>query len=698
MMDASANQPDEARRLTFTRVTIVAVLGLLVWPLPAMITFANPEEAQVLGRYTAQYAAFLGVYIAAVLVWAGITLWSLLGLKPPTFARLRRWAGQHPFLVSTGWTLAALALLAVRVVTLARLKAFPGSFNDAMVVLPSLLLVAIAVLAALIADNAFRATLEGALARLWPAKDDNRGSTSLERTLAWAGMALLGAVVLVSVLRKPYWDYPINVDSGMHIYVGQHVLNGGVPFQTVIVEYGPMRYVISTLWGLGARLTGLPVAIFARWLDIAASLGILLVTFGMGRRMTKRPLGGLLAASIVLGTELLFDLLLGGPMFRLTTTLLMALAVLAGQHERWFWAGLLAVVVAMLYTPMVMLVLALLIAAVLQGETPRWRTLGKVAAGSGLMLALALIVLTALGLTADAYRLVLGTVIAAMTGQYAAPGTPVVSANIFSKLPWHWTLIQWNLRGDWELAVLMAAGLLISLFPRRLRDTLRAPQTVVPLVMAGLMLGSMLIDEGDATDTILRVVLLAPFGAMAVVEGLDVLGRAARKLPYLRAGQLAVAAAVIIIIGLADSTDHQRYLHSLTNITLREQQHMADDLAATLEPGETVLNTVNLWYQALASQDNALPIRRFGHKLPLLQFTGWTPERALAALEPNPPVVVMWLGPTPDNFREWLQADYDYMGYLDPDSRFFEQKIYVLKGQDDVEAVVEKWPLEEGEP
>lgn len=709
-MHNPAGHDDDRTRLVFSRVALVAILGLLVWPLPAMAGFSNPAEAQVLGRYTAQYAAFLAAYVAVVLVWAGLTVWGVLALKVEGFARLRRWIGQRPVVVTAAWLAAALALLAVRVVTLVPIKAFPASFHDAIVILPGALLVGLAVLAGLLADDALRTALDRAIRRILTplarrrrgrAADDSdeaAGAEAAETVLAWAGMAVLGIVLLASVLPRAFWDYPLGVDAGMHVYVGQHVLRGGVPFRTVIVEYGPMRYALSVLWSLGARLTGLPVVIFGRGADAAVSLGIVLATYGMGRQVTGRPLGGLLAASIVVGSELLFSLLLGGPLFRLTTTLLLALSVLAGQRSRWFWAGLLAGVATMLYTPMLLLDLALLIAALAQAETPRWRALGRVVVGGGLVAVVTLAGLTAFGLTGDAYRLVVASVFSGLSGRYVTPGAGSSLARVMRRLPWYGTVLGWIFRGDWELIALVVAGLLAGLLPGRFRETFRRPQTVVPFLTALLLVVSLVADEGVESDIIVRLVPLAPFGAWAIVGGLAALGRGAQKLRYLQVGQLAMAALAVMAISLADGGDHQRYLHSLVNIPLSQQQQMADELAAALPPGTTVLSTMNFWYQTLAGQDNALPIRRFGAKTAVLEETGWTSERMLEVLSANPPAVVMWLGDLPAEARDWLQAEYDYMGYLDPDGQFFEQMIYVRKGDDAVASVVAGWPLTPGKP
>jgi hypothetical protein len=643
-----------------------------------------------------------------VLAWAAITIWGLAALKEKTLTQLSAWTEHHPALTTGGLLAAGLALVTVRVVNLYPLKAFPTSFNSAIVVLPGLLLVALTILAALIVSESFRTALDGLLRRvmtplagLWPAGEgghsDASDAVNAERTLAWIGMALIGVVLLVSIAPRAFWDYPLGLDSSMHIYVGQHILRGGVPFRTVIVEYGPMRYIVSLLWSLGARLTGIPVVAFSRGADVAVSLGILLVSYAMGKRLTGRPLGGLIAASIMMGSELLDALLFGGPLFRLTTTLLMALAVLAGQHTRWFWAGLLAGIATMIYTPMMLLDLALLIAALLQSETPRWRALGYVVAGGGLIALGTLAGLAIFGLASDAYQLVIASVFSGLSGRYVTPGAGNSLGRIIRRLPWYGTVLRWNLRGDWEMIALMTAGVVTAFLPGNLRKTFRKPQIVVPLVTAVLMVISIVADEGGVSDTILRLIVLAPFGAWAVIAGLDALGGADRP-RFLQVGQLAAIAFAVLVIGVADGDDQRGYLYSLVNIPLGEQQHVADELATAVEPGDTVMSTMNMWYQTLAEQDNALPIRRFGAKTEVLELTGWTPERALEALEADPPVVVMWVGNLPGDIKSWLQTEYDYMGYLDADSRFFEQKIYVLKGEQAIEDMIATWPLATDSP
>lgn len=708
-MPSAMDQEGAAARLIPIKLAFVAVLGLLVWPLPAMIGFNNPADAQVLGRYTAKYFAFLALYVAVALAWAGLTAWTILKFDQPTLSRLRDWANRRPTLTALLLAAAALPLLAVRIATLARITGYPESFRQVITILPSLLLVAIAAIAALLADSRIRRSLDEwigraalAVGRLRiPFGREGRAKAdpeAVEKAIARGGMLLLALILLGSALHKRFWNYPLDVDGSMQVYIGRHLLNGGIPFRTLIIEYGPLRYVLSLLWNLGARATGLHVVHFARGANLVVAIGLLLTTYSMGKRLTGRRFGGLLAATILLGTELLFDLLIGGPLFRLTTALVMSLAVLAGQRSRWFWAGVLAGCATLLYTPMLILDIALLAAVVLQGQSPRRRALGYFVGGGGLVAGVALGVLAVLGLAGDAYRLVLVSVLSALPQKVTVQGDAAASSFVL-RLPWHITVLRWNLRGDWELALLMGLGVLISVLPGRVRRTLRSPEVVVPLLAAIPLFVSILIDEGDATDVLLRIVLLAPFGAEAVVAGLTALADAGHeRLGYLPIGRFAAIWVVLLAIGLGDCYDNQRYLYSLVNVSLREQQRMADDLAEALEPDQTVLCTTNVWYLTLTGADNALPIRRFGAKARLLEVSGWTHERILTTLEQNPPAVVMWLGDMPDDIDVWLQEEYRYMGYLDPDSRFFEQLIYVRNGEDAVAEIISKWPLEKGTP
>ena len=98
--------------------------------------------------------------------------------------------------------------------------------------------------------------------------------------------------------------------------------------------------------------------------------------------------------------------------------------------------------------------------------------------------------------------------------------------------------------------------------------------------------------------------------------------------------------------------------------------------------------------ESAADLSEALPIRWFGGKSDILEASGWSAERALTTLDANKPVVVMWFGPMPPGFAEWLAANYTDMGLYDPNHLGYAQQIYVLNGREDVMATMKNWPLE----
>ena len=134
------------------RSAMVAIWIVLLWPLPAIITFRNPVEAQVLGRYTLRYFAVMLAYLSMFAVWTAITGWAALRLSDARLARLRQRIEARSMLAAGAVTLVIAGLAGIRVLRLADLIGFPPQFLGVMVMLPGVLIVGFVILAVFIVD------------------------------------------------------------------------------------------------------------------------------------------------------------------------------------------------------------------------------------------------------------------------------------------------------------------------------------------------------------------------------------------------------------------------------------------------------------------------------------------------------------------------------------------------------------------
>jgi hypothetical protein len=677
------------------RLIVLAILLALLWPLPPMLTYANPEEGAILGRFTARYFALMVAYLGLVLAWTGAAGWIVARLDTGRLTRLRTWIGAH-IGIAAGIALAVITgISAVRVIYLADRIGFPPSFLSVMQVLPTVLVVGFIALLAVVLDVPLEQRIESALT-------DWRNRMHLARlqpTSIAAALTGLIAVFLINIITPRYWEAPLGIDGSMHVYVGRHLLNGGVPYQTLIVPYVPLRYAISVLWSLGAMLFNVPVVHAARAFDAAASVGVLLLVYATGKRLTGRAAGGFAAAAVLMGTEMLQEVLIPGPIFHPVTILLMLGGLALAQRGRWFWAGVLLALSTLSYGPVSVVTAAVVIAALIQRDTPRWRAVIKLIGGGLVVLLITVAVLLAIGVSVEAYQQVVVAVLRPLSTVLTPGDRGEASTGLYSNfLSGTWlarypVLVRWNFRGDWEMAALLVLGIAAAFSSRGARQALTTRNSAVLLIPGLLLLPTILIDEGGTPDWLLRMSILAPLVAevFAVLFGWH---SEKQHAPLLRTAAAWGLALWVLVIGHADATAQQQFVYTGVTAPLSKQQRMADRLHDVLQPGDTVFSVSYMWYQALTGADNALPIRWFGGKSDILEASGWSAERALDALDVNKPVVVMWFGPMPESFPEWLAANYTNMGLYDPNHLGYAQQIYVLNGHEDVMAVMKNWPLQ----
>ncbi|MBN1121986.1 MAG: hypothetical protein JXJ17_12975 [Anaerolineae bacterium] len=647
-----------------------------------------------MGRYTLKYFLLLAGYLVGVLIWLGIAAGLAIWLNGRHLDQLRQYIGEHLNLWLGGLGIVIAGIVGFRCALLSLIIVLPGSYASTMAVVPALFLVPLIVLVALIADPPLLDAADQKLNMLPRAIIEQRQLAVI------VGFCLIAASYLIFLIRPAFWDHVLGLDSSVHIYLGQHVLDGGIPYHTIFYIHPPMRFVVSLLWSLGAALTGLSVVTFSRLFELGISVGVLAALYAVGREFTGRKVGGLLAAVLLLGTEHMHQLLITGPTFRLTTVLFMLLGIWMAQRKRWFWAGLFGSAAALLWAPASISLAAMLIAALLQKEQPKLRAIFLVVSGAMLLAGILYGGLLIVGSASEAFRQNVSTVWNLVSSKFV-PGqdeTAASSRGFFSKLRWFGRVFKWLLRGDWELAALMVVGFPILFIRHGLVDTLRRPELSVLTLSTVLMAGAFWLNfDGSMRDSIMLVVLLAPFGAGVPVWGINRLTRL--KQVAARSSLLSslewFAAGLVLLLGLADSFKHQDYLYSSCAYSLAEQTEMANELAGMLEPGQTVLGVGSLWYQALTDQQNPSPVIQLGGLAKrALRISGWTDEAIVESYEQEAPLVVMiWPEPGAGEIAEWLDEYYHLVGEIDPDNGGFSQQVYIRQGNPEIEELLEGWPL-----
>jgi hypothetical protein len=256
---------------------------------------------------------------------------------------------------------------------------------------------------------------------------------------------------------------------------------------------------------------------------------------------------------------------------------------------------------------------------------------------------------------------------------------------------------RWLFRGEWELIALVGLAPLVMLATRGVREIVCSPKITVLLIASLLIAASTHSHfDGNVRDSVLLVAAAAPLGAETLISLLGILPRRVKmSLPHLRSVLEWVAVGVILVYGLSDSVRHVRFLYSLVRISLDDQLQMAEQLDAALQPDQTVQAVGNLWFLDFSNRENASPFMQWDPDgISAIEVEGWSFEAMVQEIEGREPVVVMvWPRYLPDDVSNWLDDSYTYVGQLDLINGGKPQRVFVRKGYDEVEAIVEAWPL-----
>jgi hypothetical protein len=685
-------------RSILVKLVAAVILVVMFWPIPGMIGFSNPGEGVILGRYTLKYFGVMCAYLLLTAAWAGFAGWLIVFLNEVRLVDLQGWVTRHLwwYFSAAGMVLGGLILF--RTLHLAGKIVLPSLFGTAMLLVPGLLLPGFSAFIALTCNKETLNKIDRILAAIsqrlsaW-LKDHPQ----LRFAPAITVLSLMIGFFLICGVRPQLWDLPLDVDGSVHVYIGRNILRGGIPYKSLFLAYPPMRYIFSLAWNLPATLLNVDPGMFARAMNIVLCSFIILISFEMGRQVTNKIIGGLISAAILLGTEVLYFGVIGGPLFAPMTIVFMMLGLWMAQQSRWFWAGSFLAVSTLSYSPISLVAVGAVVSAFLQGEHPRVRSGLQTIAGGAAVLTITVVCLLYLGLLTDAYRQV---VLAVLSGLGGASDAAIQSEHFglsgflsyigLQHLVQLSQVFSWIFRGDWELLVLVVGGLIIPLIGD-FKKFITSPKSSTLYISALLLLASVIFDQGDGPDSLVRIVILTPLAADAIMKILSSASRdemSSRLNTALESGLLVG----ILLVGLADSMHNADFEYSGTQLTYGQEKQMAEDLHNRLQPGQQVFALVHMWYFSFTGENNAVPIRTFNAKSRILGSTGWTASHVYRVLDEHKPAVVMWLGFKPDGFEQWLNANYVFMGIVKAD-RLRHQEIYVLKGQTALQELIETWPL-----
>jgi hypothetical protein len=153
--------------------------------------------------------------------------------------------------------------------------------------------------------------------------------------------ALCGCILLliVLVIERGLWNYPVLQDAGVQLYLGQSMTRGTVPYRDFVHFQPPARLLVGWLWAATAQVTGLPIVHIGRVYCLLAAIALLVVLYDMGRRLTGRAVGGVYTVVILMGLDTLANLVVRGPNIRMFAAMIAVSGVWMAQRRHWWWAG-----------------------------------------------------------------------------------------------------------------------------------------------------------------------------------------------------------------------------------------------------------------------------------------------------------------------------------------------------------------------
>jgi hypothetical protein len=513
----------------------------------------------------------------------------------------------------------------------------------------------------------------------------------------WSGFVIIILISLpvlwILVDHYDVFSDGLGQDTEMHMYLGKHILQGGIPYKTFIYMHPPMRFFVSLLGNVAVVISGLPIVTVFTLADLLLSAGIIMVTWAIGTELTRHPLGGLLAVAILLGTDHLQQLVIYyAPNFiRLGAVLLMLLGILMAQRKSYLWAGVFTALSALLWIPTAANVIAILIAIFLQDEQNKRKAAFLTVSGFLIPICLSMIVLLFYGALDAAYQQVIvglvDTFIGRVTAKSDGAGTSFLAKSI-QRLG-NFRAVGYLYQFDWPIIIMIVVGPVIALLNMGRKKWKNCLPITVPLFAGIFQFLFFIFIDGQFVyrDNVMYFALMVPFGATAVLGTFNLLIGAG--FPRVKQFLLAVSAIFIISIGLVDNLNLEQQFHPYfsnpraVSPSPLQIEDKASQLDAVLKPDDVVYCTGNIWLLTFSNAKNALPAWKGVSKTDAFARMGWDEDAIVEELERIQPVLIMGLRESPPN---WLQENYVYVG-----RDWVNQRIFVRKDRKDIQEVIESW-------
>lgn len=517
------------------------------------------------------------------------------------------------------------------------------------------------------------------------------------RSIPWIGVLLkdnrLALLCLVSVLFmlatwQGIWHYPILKDSSVHIYIGQHLLRGGIPYQTAFYFHPPGRFLVSTVWAFVSRLGGTDPVLTARAFDLGVAACILVLVYHIGAHFSRDTSGGLFACLFLLTVEFgyLDALAFRSPNLKITATFAILLSIYMVQQSRWLWAGVMAATGAMIWLPLGLVGLCLAIVSLVKDKSGWLNGVSAVVLGTACVLVVVVIYLAAAGSLFTAWQQTVGSLIPRAPADTIAATTSALIERPIRSLSRMWLAFQ----GERVLVILVVVSI---------SGLLRRPKPADNVQLAiwlatGVLTAFLLVDFQGEHDFMLLEGLLAIIAGSGANRIIQWIGAAMEQQNWPSLPLMPIAFTVLALYRFSDVPGKlARWDYSLT---LADQRTMAHAAAGQLSEWDGIQSFSTLWLNIWIDRDNSVPVLQLGPKAtPSFQVGGYTFDKMIMELEAERPVLLIvearpqFLADSP--LSGWLATHYVYMGH-NPLSA--TERVYIRRDRADLMALVEGWPLE----
>lgn len=604
------------------KLVSLAMLVVVAWPLPVMLAHNSPD-GNILGLYDTVYFVLLTVYLIAAIGWGIFTAWTFARLDEAQYNSVQAFVSRHVALIVTGFSLSLAGVLALQFLIRSQIIGLPSEVFWILRYVPAVIAVLLSILAGLMLANIGRRRAE------W--LKGHRMLASLYYHRYDLAMGLLVVLFVgLTVFAEGLLVHPLAKDSGAHMYIGQRLLAGDIPYRDVLYFHPPLRFAVSSLWAAAAKLTGLPPVETARVLNLVLVIPWLVILFHVTRNLTGERLAGLLAALLAVQTGILFDLFgVNGPNMKVEIGLAIITGVWAAQHKRWGWAGVVSGCAAMMWLPAGISTTGLLIAALLTEKPLNVRAALRLSLGAGAVIATLAGWLVAAGGLVAAFR---QTILAAfaITNTLADGSKLYLEASI-------------NAVGGWVIATLMLLGLvylLVFQLPRQWRQPATTAFILGTLPLVVIMYSKDVVASGDLA--IVLALVAVPGGVC--IDWLIRNGLAGHRSV---AGWTTTVVVCLMVVEIA----HLAYIDSFSLPavnTLSEQRTKAVAIDRVIGVGDRVQCFDEQWLTVMTWRENALPVIQIRPKgMVSNTLAGWSADRIVQGLEQQQPDIII-VGPGPD--------------------------------------------------